>query len=138
MTKPVDCKYPEKGLLKNLFIYSMEAIRIKQTVPRARSFREEGYTNRRIFLRSYPLHWGGDDRSKELEKTAPEGANEAKKHLKKIIISIFNWGEERVIIFRSSSFPIHSAARSSSPLLSRCCSLRPSFRLRRTARWQVI
>ncbi|WOG88682.1 hypothetical protein DCAR_0207917 [Daucus carota subsp. sativus] len=100
MTKPVDCKYPEKGLLKNLFIYSMEAIRIKQTVPRARSFREEGYTNRRIFLRSYPLHWGGDDRSKELEKTAPEGANEAKKHLKKIIISIFNWGEERVIIFR--------------------------------------
>ncbi|KAK1377341.1 hypothetical protein POM88_033534 [Heracleum sosnowskyi] len=79
----------------------MELIRIKQTVPRAGSFREEGYVNRRIFLRSYPLHWGGeDDKSKELEKPAPKGTNEAKKPLKKIIISIFNWGEERVLIFR--------------------------------------
>lgn len=79
----------------------MEPIRVKQTLPRARSFREEGYKNRRIFLRSYPLHWGGeDDKSKELEKTAPEGTNEAKKLMKKMIISIFHWGEERVLIFR--------------------------------------
>lgn len=89
------------ALFKNSKAYSMESVRVKHTVPRARSFREEGYNNRRIFLRSYPLHWGGEDsKSKEMERTAPKGTNEKKKPLKKIIISIFNWGEERVLIFR--------------------------------------
>lgn len=89
------------ALSKNSKAYNMEPVRIKQTVPRARSFREEGYNNRRVFLRSYPLHWGGEDsKSRELEKTAPKGTNDAKEPLKKIITSIFNWGEERVFIFR--------------------------------------
>ncbi|KAK2969280.1 hypothetical protein RJ640_030821 [Escallonia rubra] len=28
---------------------------------RTRSFRNEDYNNRRVFLRSYPLQWGGED-----------------------------------------------------------------------------
>ncbi|KAK1403206.1 hypothetical protein POM88_002811 [Heracleum sosnowskyi] len=82
----------------------MEPVGLKNTVPRARSFRQEDYGTRRTFLRSYPLHWGGEDNvSKELEKTMPnvtKGSDEAKKPLKKIIVSIFNWGEKRIIIFR--------------------------------------
>lgn len=78
----------------------MEPTGLKKIVnPRARSFRQEDYGTRRTFLRSYPLHWGEEDYiiSKQLEKTTPD---EGKKPLKKMIITIFNWGEKRVLIFR--------------------------------------
>ncbi|KAL8156950.1 hypothetical protein AgCh_001887 [Apium graveolens] len=82
----------------------MEPVGLKKTVPRVRSFRQEDYGTRRTFLRSYPLHWGGEDSiSKELEKTTPNvtrGSHEVKEPLKKIIVSIFNWGEKRIVIFR--------------------------------------
>ena len=69
---------------------------------RTRSFRNEDYNNRRAFLRSYPLYGGGDqdeDVKAESEKAA---ANEttSKKPMKKIILSVFHWGGERVLVLR--------------------------------------
>lgn len=82
----------------------MEPIGSRKNVPRARSFRQEDYGTRRTFLRSYPLHWGGDDNiSKELEKpvhNVTKVSDEAEKPLKKIIPSIFNWGGKTILICR--------------------------------------
>lgn len=37
---------------------------------RTRSFRDEDYTNRRVFLRSYPLHFDNDDQETQASATA--------------------------------------------------------------------
>lgn len=34
---------------------------------RTRSFRDEDYTTRRLFLRSYPLHFGNDEDDQEAQ-----------------------------------------------------------------------
>lgn len=60
---------------------------------RARSFRYEDYNNRRVFLRSYPLHWGGegDEESENHENPQFEKEeNEKKKLVKKLFVSIFS------------------------------------------------
>ncbi|GFZ21154.1 hypothetical protein Acr_29g0003160 [Actinidia rufa] len=70
---------------------------------RARSFRNEDYTNRRAFLRSYPLHWGGEDEHEEENKHEPVRVSEGddkKRPIKKMIISVFHWGEGRVLVLR--------------------------------------
>lgn len=72
---------------------------------RAISFRYEGNSNRRTFLRSYPLHWGGEDENKQEEEQEEERGKvteggETSKPLKKIVISVFNWGEERTLFIR--------------------------------------
>ena len=42
---------------------------------RARSFRYEDYNTRRVFLRSYPLHWGTESEAEEsVEATAAADA----------------------------------------------------------------
>ncbi|KAG9455552.1 hypothetical protein H6P81_000060 [Aristolochia fimbriata] len=45
---------------------------------RARSFRYEDYNNRRIFLRSYPLHWRGGGEEDE-EENEEEGDHQGKR-----------------------------------------------------------
>lgn len=78
---------------------------------RTRSFRDEDYNNRRAFLRSYPLNWElgeGDDHhqneegSKSKSNTSNECRNNSsrKKPIKKIILSVFHWGGEKVLVLR--------------------------------------
>ncbi|KAK4418658.1 hypothetical protein Salat_2278600 [Sesamum alatum] len=77
---------------------------------RARSFRYEDYNTRRVFLRSYPLHWGPDseaEQSREAAAAAEDRKDEpaataanGKKPIKKIILAVIQWGEERVLVFR--------------------------------------
>ncbi|KAL2233916.1 UNVERIFIED_CONTAM: hypothetical protein Sindi_1123800 [Sesamum indicum] len=82
---------------------------------RARSFRYEDYNTRRVFLRSYPLHWGADsgvEESREAAATAedrkvqPDKAANGKKRIKKIILAVIQWGEDRVLVFRKFNHKI--------------------------------
>ncbi|CAA3021405.1 Hypothetical predicted protein [Olea europaea subsp. europaea] len=71
-----------------------------------RSFRHEDYNTRRVFLRSYPLHRGFESEAEESKETGQEYKEEAvnvktgKKPVKKIILAVIQWGEERVIVLR--------------------------------------
>uniref|UniRef100_A0A2C9UMS1 Uncharacterized protein n=1 Tax=Manihot esculenta TaxID=3983 RepID=A0A2C9UMS1_MANES len=66
---------------------------------KTRSFRYEDYNNRRVFLRSYPLQWEEDDRANEsTRRVAKEKSKE--KPIKKMILSVVQWGEGRVVIIR--------------------------------------
>ncbi|KAL2478779.1 uncharacterized protein Fot_47793 [Forsythia ovata] len=76
---------------------------------KARSFRYEDYNTRRVFLRSYPLQWGAESESEESKEAGQETKEEAvnaktvktgKKPVKKIILAVIHWGEERVIVLR--------------------------------------
>ncbi|KAI3730840.1 hypothetical protein L1987_62018 [Smallanthus sonchifolius] len=98
---------------------------------RTRSFRNEDYTNRRVFLRSYPLHFDSDEDHQETQEHATattkhsakvsnglgdtcefghgEENKKEKKRLKmkkkkeaiqKIIVTIVEWGDERVVVLK--------------------------------------
>lgn len=73
---------------------------------KTRSFRYEDYNTRRAFLRSYPLFWGEDDENGEesvkIEAATAKEINtkKKKKNMKKLILGMFQWGGERVLIFR--------------------------------------
>ena len=90
---------------------------IKGNRMRTRSFRGENYNNRRAFLRSYPLHWGEDEYSKEDTARVADNSNQKKdeynkeetvtvedqsgpkKPKKKIFLSVFYWGGKKILLF---------------------------------------
>ncbi|KAK3040835.1 hypothetical protein RJ639_029179 [Escallonia herrerae] len=60
---------------------------------RTRSFRNEDYNNRRVFLRSYPLQWGGEDEeSKEDTAGVTTKGVDRKEPTKKTTRSAFRLG----------------------------------------------
>lgn len=80
---------------------------------RAKSFRYEDYNTRRVFLRSYPLHWGAESEAEESVEAAAaptkssyeEPAKVRKRKggnrpIKKIVLAVVQWGEERILVFR--------------------------------------
>ncbi|WJZ81598.1 hypothetical protein VitviT2T_001434 [Vitis vinifera] len=79
---------------------------------RARSFRNEDYNNRRVFLRSYPLDWGeNDEENKDKGKTDEENKDkgktervtkecDAKKPVRKKILAVLQWGGGKILILR--------------------------------------
>ncbi|KAG7975381.1 hypothetical protein I3843_06G095100 [Carya illinoinensis] len=79
---------------------------------RTRSFRYENYTNRRAFLRSYPLQWGADDESnRDMARVIDQHDQERptkkiiqddkyKRPVKKIILTVLHWGGDKVLFFR--------------------------------------
>ena len=81
---------------------------IKGNRMRTRSFRGENY-NGRAFLRSYPLHWGEDEYSKEDTARVADNGNQKKdecnkeetqkKPRKKIFLSVFYWGGKKILLF---------------------------------------
>ncbi|KAF3431067.1 hypothetical protein FNV43_RR25797 [Rhamnella rubrinervis] len=89
---------------------------------RTRSFRYEDYNNRRVFLRSYPLQWGGEeeeDNNNEENEEERKGVtneesnyNRKKKPIKKMIMPIIHWGGGKVLILRrfKHKFTIHFIA----------------------------
>ncbi|CAN0896150.1 hypothetical protein LINGRAHAP2_LOCUS18303 [Linum grandiflorum] len=68
----------------------------------ARSFRNEDYSYRRVFLRSYPLHWEADDDTsyEEEDMIRSTEKHDQKKLMKKMMRSMFQWGEARVLVLR--------------------------------------
>ncbi|KAG2706657.1 hypothetical protein I3760_05G114000 [Carya illinoinensis] len=67
---------------------------------RTRNFRKENYNTRRVFLRSYPLQWGGDDEyNKEDVGRVANGSNQTRP-MKKIILSVFHWGGDKVLFLK--------------------------------------
>ncbi|KAK1381551.1 hypothetical protein POM88_028295 [Heracleum sosnowskyi] len=68
--------------------------------PRERSFRNEDYNIRRVFLRSYPLQWGGDDEVKiEANKKESTRVRMSRGKVKKMIIAVVHCGEDRNLVF---------------------------------------
>ncbi|KAJ7957589.1 1,3-beta-glucan synthase component bgs4 [Quillaja saponaria] len=65
---------------------------------RTKSFRDEDYNNRRVFLRSYPLNWGEDQDKEEVIRAMER--SKRKKPLKKIILSVIQWSEGKVLVLR--------------------------------------
>lgn len=74
---------------------------MEQNERRTRSFRYEDY-NRRAFSRSYHLHRnGGEDREgSEEEADGVVEASKGQRPTKKIILSVMNWGEDKVLVLR--------------------------------------
>ena len=64
---------------------------------RVRSFRDESYSSRRIFLRSYPLQWEENEEEQEAEH---DDGEVTKLSLKGKFIAVFHWGEDKVFLLR--------------------------------------
>ncbi|PON50622.1 hypothetical protein PanWU01x14_221550 [Parasponia andersonii] len=81
---------------------------------RSRSFRNEDQNNRRVFLRSYPLQWGGEEEEGNEEKMAKVESNHKKreKTIKKIILAVFHWGNGKALVLRNvkNKLTIHFVA----------------------------
>ena len=68
---------------------------------RVRSFRHEDYNNRRVFLRSYPLDWGEDEgKNEDTVRVNKESTGTKPAKPKNIILSVFHWSGEKVVILR--------------------------------------
>lgn len=95
-----------------------------ETAMRSRSFRNEDYNARRVFLRSYPLQWGDDEEEKEAaaagatggggekkvreettvttkaKECAAETSEGMKSCMKKIVMAAFQWRGEKGLMLR--------------------------------------
>lgn len=58
-----------------------------------RSIHHEDYNNRRVFLRSCPLHWGAADETIIEEMVSATNQNTENKPMKRI-----NWSEGKVLL----------------------------------------
>ncbi|EXC06142.1 hypothetical protein L484_005463 [Morus notabilis] len=69
---------------------------------RSRSFRDEDYNTRRVFLRSYPLRWGGEEErnEEELPKKMESKNNTRKKYIKKVILAVIEWSSDKALVLR--------------------------------------
>ena len=75
---------------------------------RSRSFRNEDYNIRRVFLRSYPLQWGGEEEeegneghvAKEDNMMNYSNSNTKKKTIEKIIQAMIHWGNGKVLVLK--------------------------------------
>lgn len=63
---------------------------------RARSFRYEDYNNRRVFLRSYPLQWGGEEDDGE----APVNVSKERRGVKERILAVLHLVGEKTLLAR--------------------------------------
>jgi hypothetical protein len=62
-----------------------------------RSVHHEDYNNRRVFLRSYPLHCGAADETITEEMVSATNKNTENKPMKRI-----NWNEGKVLVLRKA------------------------------------
>ncbi|KAI6686676.1 hypothetical protein NL676_032589 [Syzygium grande] len=78
----------------------MDCNGLDENEARSRSFRHEDYNIRRAFLRSYPLHLGGEDQGNGDETVNVPAQSNKKKPMKKIILSVFSWGGGKGLVLR--------------------------------------
>ncbi|EHA8591323.1 putative 1,3-beta-glucan synthase component bgs4 [Cocos nucifera] len=71
------------------------AAKMEEDGMKTRSFRDEGYNSRRVFLRSYPLQW-----EEEEGREGEEQVVVSKVSLKSRLIAIFEWGEGKLLLLR--------------------------------------
>ncbi|KAK9090141.1 hypothetical protein Sjap_023323 [Stephania japonica] len=80
----------------------MTSVGVHEDGARVRSFRDENYNNRRVFLRSYPLYW--EDVEEEEQDEEKEGKVERVRgkavRVKKMFVSLVHWGGGKVLVFR--------------------------------------
>lgn len=78
----------------------MDPTLLEEKDPRERSFRNEDYNTRRVFLRSYPLQWGDDEEGKneenKRESTRVRMSRGGK--VKKMILAVVHCGEDRNLV----------------------------------------
>ncbi|KAJ6431325.1 hypothetical protein OIU84_018749 [Salix udensis] len=67
---------------------------------RTRSFRDEDYNNRRAFLRSYPLYHVAEGETANEEMVSASNKETEKKPIKRMIISVIQWSEGKVLVLR--------------------------------------
>ncbi|CAK9137335.1 unnamed protein product [Ilex paraguariensis] len=77
-----------------------QSMNMEEDGMKSRSFRYEDYSTRRVFLRSYPLHWGGEDEGNKEDNIGVTNRGSGIKPMKKIILSFCHWGEERALVLR--------------------------------------
>ena len=109
----------------------MESALFEDKDPRERSFRNEDYSVRRVFLRSYPLQWrGGEEEEEEInEKIKGERRVRMSRggRVKKMIMAVVNCGDDRNLVFSRFKDKInfylvacfHVSFKTSTPLISR-------------------
>ncbi|KAM0937186.1 hypothetical protein DsansV1_C25g0185611 [Dioscorea sansibarensis] len=71
----------------------------KDSVMKTRSFRDEDYNIRKVFLRSYPLQWEEDEAS-DVEEEEEEGVSYFKFGIRSKFIALFHWSEGKVVLLR--------------------------------------
>ncbi|CAL9755455.1 unnamed protein product [Musa acuminata subsp. burmannicoides] len=69
---------------------------------RTRSFRDEDYSNRRAFLRSYPLQWGEQKEEEEREdyQKEPAASREHQASLKTRLAVVLQWGGATLLLLK--------------------------------------
>ncbi|KAL3649545.1 hypothetical protein CASFOL_005948 [Castilleja foliolosa] len=73
---------------------------------RARSFRDEDYNTRRVFLRSYPLHWDPQSEADEsFDRAKVANITNGRKTVDKIIL-VFGRVKSKITIFVVSCVPV--------------------------------
>ncbi|KAK9104171.1 hypothetical protein Scep_021015 [Stephania cephalantha] len=85
----------------------MTSVGVHEDGARVRSFRDENYSNRRVFLRSYPLYWEDDDEEEEEEEEQDESKEKKVERVrgkavrvKKMFVALVHWGGGKVLVFR--------------------------------------
>ncbi|KAK1306291.1 hypothetical protein QJS10_CPA10g00002 [Acorus calamus] len=72
---------------------------------KTRSFRYEDYNNRRVFLRSYPLQWEGEEEEEDKGEVMMKVSKGDKKNkvvvgVKGRAMAVFHWSEGKVLLLR--------------------------------------
>ncbi|KAJ6430304.1 hypothetical protein OIU84_021663 [Salix udensis] len=67
---------------------------------RSLRFEFEGYNNRRVFLRSYPLHFGAEDENTNEEMVGTTNKDTEKKPIRRMFLVVVQWGEGKVLVLR--------------------------------------
>ncbi|KAL8106440.1 hypothetical protein AgCh_029996 [Apium graveolens] len=110
----------------------MDSTLSEEKDPRERSFRNEDYNIRRVFLRSYPLQWGGDDdEERKNEESESESSSRVRisraGKVKKMILAVVRCGEDRNLVLSRFKDKINFylvacfrvSFKTSTPLISR-------------------
>ncbi|KAK1381605.1 hypothetical protein POM88_028349 [Heracleum sosnowskyi] len=108
----------------------MDSTLLDEKDPRERSFRNEDYNIRRVFLRSYPLQWGGDDEEVKIEENKKESTRVRMSRggkVKKMILAVVHCGEDRSLVLSRFKDKInfylvacfHVSFKTTTPLISR-------------------
>jgi hypothetical protein len=78
----------------------MDCEDMEENGTKTRSLRFQDYYNRRVFLRSYPLHFGAEDEKTIEEKVSATNKDTEKKPIRRMFSAVIHWGEGKVLILR--------------------------------------
>ncbi|KAJ6903782.1 hypothetical protein NC651_021072 [Populus alba x Populus x berolinensis] len=98
---PCSHENPIKATFAAINITSMDCKDMEENGTNTRrSLRFEDYNNRRVFLRSYPLHFGAEDEKNNEGKVSSTNKDTEKKTIRRMFSAVIHWGEGKVLILR--------------------------------------